>query len=77
MNNFLHQSIPVWQLLVLVTVYVVYKELVKLVVKVTYKQLKNARQSYLAKSANEAMGPVELTGKAEVSPTVMQQDETT
>lgn len=41
MSGLLHQTVPVWQLLVLVTFYVIYKELVKLGVKLTYKRLRS------------------------------------
>jgi len=59
MHGFLNQTVPVWQLLVLVTFYVIYKELVKLTVKLTYKRLRdqhNARRTaraVLAESTDE------------------------
>ena len=40
--------VPLWQLAVVVTAYVIYKELVKLAVKLTYKRLRdqhNARRT--------------------------------
>ena len=39
--------IPLWQLGVLVTGYVIYKELVKLAVKLTYKRLRSMNDARL------------------------------
>jgi hypothetical protein len=38
--NWLNTPIPIYQLLIMVTVYVIYKELIKLLVKLTYKRLR-------------------------------------
>jgi len=60
MSSLLHQTVPVWQLLVLVTFYVIYKELVKLGVKLTYKRLrdqhnaKRTARAFLGQPADES-----------------------
>lgn len=69
MSNLLHQTVPVWQLLVLVTFYVIYKELVKLGVKLTYKRLRdqhNARRTARALLAEPADESSELPAPREV-----------
>lgn len=38
--SWLNTPIPIYQLLIMVTVYVIYKELIKLLVKLTYKRLR-------------------------------------
>lgn len=71
MSSFLHHTVPVWQLLVLVTVYVVYKELVKLAVKATYKRLRSEheRRTLLGKSPDESPelpAPAQVHGPLEL-----------
>lgn len=61
--------IPLWQLGVLVTGYVIYKELVKLAVKLTYKRLRSEadarrqRRALLGEPADEG---AELSAPGEV-----------
>lgn len=55
--SWLNTPIPLYQLLIMVTVYVIYKELIKLLVKLTYKRLRNernARRALLAEPADES-----------------------
>lgn len=54
--GWLNTPVPLWHLAILVTAYVIYKELVKLVVKLTYKRLRseyNARRAILPGPADE------------------------
>lgn len=75
MSGLLHQTVPVWQLLVLVTFYVIYKELVKLGVKLTYKRLRSEhdarreRRALLGQPADqgaELPAPREVPGPLEL-----------
>lgn len=61
--------VPLWQLAVVVTAYVIYKELVKLAVKLTYKRLRSEadarrqRRALLGQPADEG---AELPAPGEV-----------
>lgn len=60
MTSLLHQTIPVYQLLGLVAVYVLYKEFVKLLFKFTIKRIKARHHARLSRNQ-----PGQVLGLAE------------